>query len=54
MMNQVDAEMGYSGRPVMMQQPVAAPVAEDDITGADLVRHALGALTHHLASALLS
>ena len=41
MMNQVDAEMGYSGRPMMMQQPVAAAVAEDDITGADLVRHAV-------------
>ena len=40
MMNQVDAEMGYSGSPALMQQQPAT-VADDTISGADLVCQAV-------------
>lgn len=44
MMNQVDVELGYSGRPMLKQEPAA--VTEDDISGADLVNPAEHSLTH--------
>jgi len=46
MMNQVDAELGYSGRPALMQQQPAT-VTDDTISGADLVCHAVLSFCYH-------